>query len=142
MTGDTVTILLIDDDTVDIMTVRRSFRDLKISNPIVEARDGLEGLERLRGQNGFEKVPLPRLVLLDLSMPRMGGIEFLTQVRADPVLCSTLIFVMTTSELGEDRSRVYDENVAGFVPKHRPGQSFTDSIRMLEHYCQTIEFPV
>ena len=93
MKSDTVTILLVDDDKVDIMAVRRSFRDLKIANPIIEAKDGIMALERLRGENGYEKVPSPCLVLLDLNMPRMGGIEFLREVRDDPALRSILIFV-------------------------------------------------
>jgi CheY-like chemotaxis protein len=141
MKGKTVTILLVDDDRVDAMAVRRSFRELKIGNQIVEAHDGIAALERLRGQNGFEKVPSPCLVLLDLNMPRMGGIEFLTELRSDPALRRTLVFVMTTSAAEEDRMRAYDKNVAGYVLKHRPGQTFLDSISMLEHYWRVIEFP-
>jgi CheY-like chemotaxis protein len=141
MTTNTVTILLIDDDKVDAMAVRRSFRDLKIINPIIEAHDGIEALERLRGENGFEKVPLPCLILLDLNMPRMGGIEFLDVVRADPALRRTLIFVMTTSAADEDRVSAYDRNVAGYVLKHRIGRTFLDSIGMLEHYWRVVEFP-
>ncbi len=136
-----VTILLVDDDKVDAMAVKRSFRDLKIANPVIEAHDGIVALERLRGQNGFEKVPSPCLVLLDLNMPRMGGIEFLDEIRNDPLLRSLLIFVMTTSSAEEDRMRAYDKNVAGYVLKHRLGQSFLESISMLEHYWRVIEFP-
>ena len=93
----TVTILLVDDDKVDAMAVKRSFRELKIANPVIEAHNGIEALERLRGENGHEKVPEPLLMLLDLNMPRMGGIEFLEELRRDPVLRRTLVFVMTTS---------------------------------------------
>ena len=103
MTDGTVTILLVDDDKVDTMAVKRSFRDLKIANPVIEAHNGIEALERLRGQNGYEKVPSPCLVLLDLNMPRMGGIEFLAELRLDPLLRHTLVFVMTTSEAEQDR---------------------------------------
>jgi CheY-like chemotaxis protein len=142
MSVQTVTILLVDDDRVDAMAVKRSFRHLKIANPVIEARNGIEALERLRGQNGFQKVPKPCLVLLDLNMPRMGGIEFLTEVRADPELRPIVIFVMTTSADEEDRMRAYHKNIAGYVLKHRPGQSFLESISMLEHYWRVVEFPM
>ena len=141
MRGDTVTILLVDDDRVDVMAVKRSFRELKIVNPVVEARNGIEALDHLRGQNGFGKVPLPCLVLLDLNMPRMGGFEFLEELRRDEELRSSLVFVMTTSAAEEDRARAYDKNVAGYVLKHRAGQSFLETISMLELYWRVIEFP-
>ena len=141
MKTDTVTILLVDDDTVDAMAVKRSFRALKIANPIIEAHDGIAALERLRGENGVEKLQPPYLVLLDLNMPRMGGIEFLDALRRDPELRATLVFVMTTSAAEEDRIRAYDKNIAGYILKHRPGQTFLESISMLEHYWRVIEFP-
>lgn len=136
-----VTILLVDDDMVDVMAVKRSFRALKIANPVIEARNGIEALERLRGENGYERVPPPCLVLLDLNMPRMGGIEFLEQLRGDQSLCRTLVFVMTTSAETEDRLQAYDKNVAGYVLKQRLGESFLGAINMLEHYWRVVEFP-
>jgi CheY-like chemotaxis protein len=139
--GKEVTILLVDDDKIVPMAIRRSFKQLKIANPIVEARDGIEALQRLRGQNGYEKVPPPLLVLLDLNMPRMGGIEFLEELRADPSLSRTLVFVMTTSEAEQDRMQAYDRNVAGYILKHRLGHGFLDAIGMWEHYWRVIEFP-
>jgi CheY-like chemotaxis protein len=142
MTGSTVTILVVDDDMVDRMAIRRSFRALKIGNPVVEAGNGIEGLDRLRGSNGADKLPQPVLVLLDLNMPQMGGIEFLEEVRADPLLQPLLIFVLTTSSADEDRMRAYAKNIAGYVLKQRPGQSFVDAIGMLEHYWRIVEFPV
>jgi CheY-like chemotaxis protein len=141
MNDNTVTILLVDDDKVDVMAVKRSFRALKIANPVLEARNGIEALERLRGQNGYEKMPSPCLVLLDLKMPCMGGIEFLEELRRDDELRGTVVFVMTTSSADDDRARAYDKNVAGYVLKHRPGQSFLEAISMLEHYWRVIEFP-
>jgi CheY-like chemotaxis protein len=71
----------------------------------------------------------------------MGGIEFLGELRNDPSLRRAVVFVMTTSEAEEDRIRSYDRNVAGYLLKHRPGQSFRDSIGMLQQYWQTNEFP-
>jgi CheY-like chemotaxis protein len=142
LTHSTLTILLIDDDKIDIMAVERSFRDLKIANPVVVAHNGIEALEYLRGENGREKVPTPYLVLLDLNMPRMGGLEFLDELRRDTNLQSTIVFVMTTSAAEEDRARAYGKNVAGYVLKQRSGQSFLEAIAMLEHYWRVVEFPV
>jgi CheY-like chemotaxis protein len=136
-----VTILLVDDDKVDTMAVRRSFQALNITNPVIEARNGIEALDRLRGQNGYEKVPRPCLVMLDLNMPRMGGIEFLSELRGDPALRRILVFVMTTSAAAEDRVKAYDLNVAGYMLKHRPGQSFLKAIGMLQHFWRVVEFP-
>ncbi len=141
MRGDTVTILVVDDDRVDTMAIRRSLRELEIGNPVVAARDGIEALEHLRGENGREKLRAPFLVLLDLNMPRMGGLEFLDELRADSLLHSTLVFVMTTSSSAEDRTRAYAKNVAGYVLKFQQEQGFQNAILMLEHYWRVVEFP-
>jgi CheY-like chemotaxis protein len=113
-----------------------------MDNPIVEAGDGIEALQHLRGEGGHSKLQPPFMVLLDLNMPRMGGIEFLEQVRGDPALESALIFVMTTSLAENDRAGAYAQHVAGYILKQRPGQSFLDAIRMLSQYCKVVEFPV
>ncbi len=141
MTGATVNILLVDDDKVDRMAVKRSFRELKIANPVIEACNGIEALERLRGENGYEKVPSPCLILLDLNMPRMGGIEFLEVLRSDPLLHRMVVFVMTTSAAEEDRMQAYDKNVAGYILKQRLGQDFIELIGMLELYWRVVQFP-
>jgi CheY-like chemotaxis protein len=136
-----VTILLVDDDTVDTMAVKRAFRELKIANPVIEAHNGIEALERLRGENGYQKVSEPLLILLDLNMPRMGGIEFLQELRHDPSLRRNLVFVMTTSSADEDRRQAYEENIAGYFLKHGPKEGLLEAMRMLERYWQMIEFP-
>jgi CheY-like chemotaxis protein len=141
MVGNTVSILLVEDDKVDILAVKRSFRDLKIANPIFVAHNGIEALEYLRGENGRGKIAPPCLIMLDLNMPKMGGIEFLEVLRGDASLRRHLVFVMTTSAADEDRIRAYDHNVAGYILKERVGQNFLDSISMLELYWRVIEFP-
>jgi CheY-like chemotaxis protein len=141
MTSSTVTILLVEDDKVDRMAIRRSFRELKIANPVIEASNGIEALDMLRGEGGFEKVPQPCLILLDLNMPQMGGIEFLEVLRSDPVLHNRIVFVMTTSAAEEDRMHAYDHNVAGYILKERAGKDFLESIGMLELYWRVIQFP-
>jgi CheY-like chemotaxis protein len=137
----TVTILMVDDDRVDAMAVRRSLEHLDITNPMIVAHNGIEALEYLRGENGREKVPRPYLILLDLNMPRMGGIEFLGELRRDPLLRHSLVVVMTDSVSEQDRVRAYDKNVAGYVVKHRAGERSLGSMSVLKNYCQIIEFP-
>lgn len=136
-----VNILLVEDDDVDVMAVKRSFRELRIANPLFEARDGIEALERLRGKQGLPPIPSPFIILLDLNMPRMNGMEFLEEIRKDPQLHASIVFVMTTSSDENDRVRAYNYNVAGYVLKHSPGRSFIDAVSMLEHYWRIVELP-
>jgi CheY-like chemotaxis protein len=136
-----VTILLVEDDVVDVTAIRRSFWRQKILNPLVIARHGIEALDILRGQNGREKIQSPYLALLDLNMPRMGGIEFLRELRGDPALRRTLVFVMTTSMAAADRLRAYDMNVAGYFLKHPPGKDFAEALTLIERYLRAVEFP-
>jgi CheY-like chemotaxis protein len=137
----TVNILLVEDDEVDIKAVRRAFRDLRICNPLTEAHDGIEALEHLRGTGGHAPIGHPCLVLLDLNMPRMSGLEFLNELRKDPELRSTSVFVMTTSAAEEDRIRAHDHNVAGYLLKDSSGRNFLEAISMLEHYWRIVMFP-
>ena len=141
MSGEPVNILLVEDDKVDVMAFRRALHDIRVSNPLHVAGDGIEALDMLRGENGRAALPRPCLVLLDLNMPRMGGIEFLEELRADPALKRVLVIVMTTSSNEEDRMRAYKLNVAGYIVKNRLGQSFLESITMLTHYWRVVEFP-
>ena len=136
-----VNILLVEDDEVDVMAVKRTFKKLKIANPFHRAADGIDALEMLRGENGKKKLPQPLIVLLDLNMPRMGGLEFLDELRKDPDLRRTVVFVMTTSAAEEDRVRAYNKCIAGYVLKHSPAHTFLDAVTMLEHYWRVIEFP-
>ena len=135
------TVLLVDDDEVDVLAITRAFRTLRIANPVVIARDGLEALDILRGTNGRARLSAPYLVLLDLNMPRMGGVEFLTELRDDQDLCQTIVFVMTTSEAHGDRVRAYHKNVAGYVLKQGAERNFIDSIAMLHHYWTMVQLP-
>jgi CheY-like chemotaxis protein len=136
-----VTLLLVEDDEVDATAVKRALKELKISNPLVRAIDGIDALEILRGENGKTKLVSPYVILLDLNMPRMGGLEFLDELRKDKDLQRSIVFVMTTSAAEEDRIRAYDKFIAGYVLKHSPAHSFLDAMTMLEHYWRVIEFP-
>ena len=140
--GPTVNLLLVEDDEVDIQGLKRAFAKSRIANPITVARDGLEALEMLRGENGRPKLPKPHLVLLDLNMPRMNGIEFLETIRKDEELKSTVVFMITTSKAEEDKQRAYGHNVAGYIVKQDPANTFMEAVSLLEHYWKIIEFPI
>ena len=131
-------ILLVEDDEIDVMTVRRAFRKNNITNPLKVAGDGIEALEMLR--NG--EIPLAnRIILLDINMPRMDGIEFLRELRADPELSSTTVVVLTTSNEDRDRIQAYELNVAGYILKPVTFVSFVESMTMLNKYWTLMEFP-
>ncbi|MEZ4447664.1 MAG: response regulator [Polyangiaceae bacterium] len=134
-------ILLVDDDNVDAMAVERAFKRAKIANPLHLARDGVEGLDMLRGKGGHEPLPKPYLIILDLNMPRMNGIEFLAELREDPNHRDAIVFVLTTSQADEDRAASYDKNVAGYLLKSKLGDGFLDLVELLDRYWRVVMLP-
>ena len=131
-------ILLVEDDEVDVMNVKRAFEKNKILNPLYVASNGLEALTMLREG----KVPQARrLVLLDLNMPGMGGIEFLRELRADPKLRLTPVVVLTTSGDEKDRIDAYDFHVAGYLRKPVEFPNFMELTAALNKYWTLVEMP-
>ncbi len=139
MNGDRVlNILLVEDDEVDVMNIRRAFQKNRITNPLFVARDGVEALEQLRGG----EIPRERrLVLLDLNMPRMNGIELLREIRKYPRLASTPVVVLTTSNDERDKVDAYDLNVAGYLLKPVTFASFCEAMAALNKYWTLVEMP-
>lgn len=136
-----VNILLVDDDHVDVMAIKGALEQQKIANPIAVARDGVEALEVLRGTKHRPMLAPPHLVLLDLNMPRMNGIEFLNELRTDKQLRRTIVFVLTTSNDDRDKVAAYDHNVAGYVLKSEVGENFIDLVKLLQDYKLVVQFP-
>lgn len=135
--GKTVNLLLVEDDDVDAMGVTRALQRHRIVNPLIRARDGIEALELLRSG----AVPRPYLILLDLNMPRMGGLELMRELRNDPKLSDSVVFVLTTSKSDEDMTAAYRAHVAGYIVKREIGSSFSDLVTMLDAYWQIVELP-
>ncbi|MGL6012941.1 MAG: response regulator [Shewanella oncorhynchi] len=133
-----VTILLVDDDDVDYMAVQRAMRQLRLLNPLVRARDGIEALTIL---TSLDTIKGPSLILLDLNMPRMNGFEFLERIRSDPSLSSSVVFMLTTSSTDEDRMKAYSHHVAGYMVKTDMKDGFNNIFNMLEGYWRIVELP-
>lgn len=133
-----LTILLVDDDEIDRKVVIRAFRQHQANTDIIEARDGIEALEILKDAKNWHS---PFLILLDLSMPRMDGIEFMARLRRHKQLGSSLVIVLTTSRSDEDRIAAYDHHVAGYIVKSNRANEFNQVIDVIERYSQVIEFP-
>lgn len=141
MNDKTVQVLLVEDNDVDREAVRRAFASHRIDSPLYEAVDGIEALQILRGTAGRRKLDRPFLVLLDIRMPRMTGIELLRELRADPELHDTVVFVLTTSKSEHDKAAAYEENVAGYIVKEDVGAGFANLVSMLEAYLEVVELP-
>jgi len=135
-TSQEVNILLVEDDEIDVKALLRAFKKLKIANPVTVAKDGIEGWEAL------QKLPRPYLVILDINMPRMNGIELLEKIRASEKYHDSIVFVLTTSTDDEDKFDAFKLNAAGYMLKADMGKSFIQAIEMIEQYWKVVEFPV
>lgn len=131
MSKNDAVILLVEDDRVDIMTVQRAMKKIDITNPLCVARTGVEALGMLRG-DGFPRIePTPSLILLDLNLPKMGGIEFLRELRADPVLKNLPVIVLTSSNEPGDRAAAFEYEVNDYIVKPHTFDEFSDAISMI-----------
>ena len=137
----TAHLLHVEDDDLCLMGLERAFKAAKIANPIHFALDGIEALEMLRGTNGRARLPRPFIVLLDLNMPRMDGIEFLKEVRKDEELKKSIVFIMTTSNADEDKVAAYNLGVAGYILKSNPANAFMEAAALLDTYWRVVELP-
>jgi CheY-like chemotaxis protein len=129
--------LLVEDDSVDVMTVKRAFRDLHVANPLVPAGDGEEALAYLRN-NGTAK---PCVILLDLNMPKMSGTEFLKVVKEDQTLKMIPVVVFTTSSAEQDIARSFELGAAGYMVKSVDYDKFIETIRTIDSYWTLSKLP-
>lgn len=138
-----INILLVEDDSVDVMNVQRAFKKNNITNPLHIAFNGVEALNMLRGTNGKPKLnPMPRIILLDINMPKMNGLEFLRELRMDTELKSISVFVMTTSNDDQDKIEAYSLNVAGYILKPLSFEKFVNVVAVLSNYWKLCEQPI
>ncbi|MDV2993958.1 MAG: Response regulator rcp1 [Chroococcidiopsis sp. SAG 2025] len=143
MTDKMIHILLVEDDEVDVMNVKRAFKKNNITNSLYTASDGIEALSILRGSEG-EPSPIPqerRLILLDLNMPRMNGIEFLRELRGDANLKQIPVVMLTTYNEDRDKVEAYNLNVAGYILKPVTFDNFVQVMATLNNYWTLSEMP-
>jgi CheY-like chemotaxis protein len=130
-------ILLIEDDHVDVMTILRALKEINVGNPVVNMENGEVALEHLRAP-GVER---PCIILLDLNMPIMNGIEFLHMVKADPELRRIPVIVLTTSEEQQDKVNSFNLGVAGYMAKPVDYRRFVEMMRSIDLYWTLSEMP-
>jgi len=130
-------VLLVEDDSIDAMTVRRAFKDLKLTNELVHCINGEEAVAHLRDPNA----EMPCVVLLDLNMPRMNGIEFLKTVKQDDRLKGIPVIVLTTSNEESDVVESFRLCVAGYIVKPVDYKKFVEAIRTIDLYWTLSEMP-
>ena len=130
-------ILLVEDDEVDVMMVQRAFKKHGIDNPLHVAESGDKALAVLRGQNGPKLVP--KLILLDFNMPRMNGIAFLKELRADPELKALPTVALTSSSQPSDKATAFEYNVAGYFIKPVSYEALVELFGSIGRYWQLSE---
>ncbi|MBC8740371.1 response regulator [Paraburkholderia sp. UCT31] len=130
-------ILLVEDDEVDIMTIRRALKEIHVANPVIPQENGEQALAYLRN-TANEK---PCIILLDLNMPVMNGIEFLQVVKNDDQLKRIPVLVLTTSEEKQDKVNSFNFSVAGYMAKPVDYRQFVEVMRSIDLYWSLSELP-
>ena len=136
-----VSILLVEDDKIDQKSIKRSFKKMRISNPLQIANDGVEAWEILTKAEGAPELKRPYMVILDINMPRMNGIELLRKIRGHGTLKDTIVFILTTSNDEKDKFEAFECNVAGYMLKTDMDNSFMEAVQLVENYWRVVEFP-
>ncbi len=139
-----VPVLLIEDDLVDVKTIRRAFQQHKLTNPLYVCSNGAEALSFLRHEGTYSdpaSLPRPGVILLDVNMPVMNGIEFLREMKTDPAIKQIPVIVLTTSREESDRIRSYELGVAGYIVKPADFPKFLEAIKIFDLYWSLCELP-
>ncbi len=130
-------ILLVEDDRIDVMTIKRALKELNVTNRLDVTGNGEEALTYLRNPENEN----PCIILLDLRMPRMNGVEFLGVVKRDETLKRIPVIVLTTSREEQDKVDSFDLGVAGYMVKPVDYQQFVEAMRTIDLYWTLSELP-
>ena len=144
MGSETITVLLIEDDENDVILVELALKQAKIPVLLKSVGDGLEGLNYLNGTGQFadrHRFPLPEIIILDLKMPRMSGMEFLSYVNDHPELRIIPTIVMSASKLDADVLRAYQLGANSFMVKPNDPATLTQMVRTIQEFWSLSEKP-
>jgi CheY-like chemotaxis protein len=130
-------LMVVEDDQVDVMTIRRALKEIAVVNQIIQLENGEEALAYLR----YPKKEKPCLILLDLNMPIMNGVEFLHAVKGDDHLKRLPVVVLTTSEEQQDKVNSFNLGVAGYMAKPVDYRQFVEVMRSIDRYWTLSEMP-
>lgn len=136
---ESITILLVEDDDLDAMGVERALKKRHAKLKLVRAKDGVDGLACL---HKLQASGAAVIVLLDINMPRMNGLEMLEEVRKDPDILGSIVFVLTTSQAEGDVFEAYNKNVAGYIIKSHLNSGFDGLFDFLDRYIESVELPI
>ena len=139
--GENIELIHVEDSDLDAKALTRAFSKLGLSQRLTRARDGVEALEMLRNQKTGGVCTERPVILLDINMPRMNGIEFLKELRTDQELRHTPVFILTTSDRPSDIRDAYAHNVAGYIVKPVGSGNFVERIRQWCNFMSIIELP-
>lgn len=137
-----VVVLLVEDDPGDVLMTREAFELHKITNPLHVVTDGEQALAFLRRTGAFADAPRPGLILLDVNLPRLSGLEVLAELKRDPALLSIPVVMLSTSQAEEDIVRSYTLHANAYVSKPVGFEGFIDAIRQIDDFFLTlVELP-
>jgi CheY-like chemotaxis protein len=136
--GNSVDILLVEDNPADVALTEEALQESKLSNRLMVAEDGVEALAMLRRQGPHANLPKPDLILLDLNLPRMDGREVLAEIKKDDALRRIPVVILTTSKAEEDVFRTYDLHANCYITKPIDLQQFVKVVKTIDDFWLTI----
>ncbi len=142
MSGKTTNFLIVEDNELDAEKIVRSMRRLKMANATQRVKDGEAALDVLRGTNGQTKLTAPYIILLDINMPKMNGLEFLHVLRSDATIAHSPVFMLTTSDCQQDIDAAYRYNVCGYVVKPVKIEQMVEALGTLNMFWNVTELPM
>ncbi|MCA2228034.1 response regulator [Nonomuraea aurantiaca] len=133
-----IEVLLVEDDQGDVLLTKEAFDFNKVRNRLHVVNDGEQAMAFLRREDGYHDAPTPDLILLDLNLPRMGGLEVLTEVKADTELRTIPVVILTTSEAEEDILHSYRLHANAYVSKPVDFEQFIRVVRQIDDFFVTV----